>query len=461
MANSFFGRRNKRKNTEADTKLIAQIRQKLSLGGPVNPWTGMGGSSDKGRGIRWEPSRYTYQQLRLIYRESSAARKIIKVPASTCVDKWREFVTPDRDSDARKLIESHEIDLDVKAKFREAIEDARLYGTSVIFIRSKDAAPEEPLLPERIMRGDVVGLTVFPGECVRQGEKDTQVLSVDYGKPLYYDIYGKGSTMRVHPSRILRFTGEEPKTVDGDSPYDSSWGTSSLVSCMLEVNDDATWRSAVTQLITETNILVYKSPGVAQILQAIADTNLVDSEQGGLRELIKQIKQNMSVFDMVLTDSEGTVERLSVNWSGVANIIETMQNRICAATGIPAAIFWGKAPAGLNSSGDSDHRSFGRQIKEWQNTYCTAALRQFDPILSASAGVNEVLPWVWLPYFNPDTAKEAEEENKRVTSVLSALSAGIIDEDEARMMLDGMPTFGTLTGPAPGALATRVSDSNE
>ena len=452
----FFGGR--RKITKADIQMLEHVRQSLSLGGPVNPWTGMGGATDKGRGVKWMPSRFTMEQLRLIFRESSAAKKIVKVPAATCVDKWREFVTPEKDSDARKLLEQHEIELEVKAKFQEAIEDARLFGSSAILIRAKDAPPEEPLVPENLMPGDVVGLTVFSGECIREGEKETAILDPNFDRPRSYSVFGRGQTLNIHPSRILRFTGEEPKTTDGQSPYDFGWGTPSLVSVMLEINDDATWRSAVTQLIAETNVFVLKSPGVGKILQNIADPNLVDQSEAGLKELLSGIKRNMSIFDMILTDSEGTVERLAVNWSGVAQIIEIMQNRICAATGIPAAIFWGKSPAGMNATGDSDHRSFGRQIKEWQRTYCDRALRQFDPILAASAGVNDLLPWVWLPYFDPDTSAEAEEENKRVTSVVTALSAGLIDEDEARMMLDGLPTFGTLTGPAPGALAARVGD---
>ena len=322
------------------------------IGGPMNPFTGMGTRGvDKGRGIRWTNSYYSENKLRTIFRESALAKKIVTIPAEACVEKWREWSAGETETDARKVLMKYEDDLDIPAKIQEAIEDARLFGGSIALMRIKDAPTEEPLNPNMIMEGDLIGLTVFSQESTSEGEYEYNLNSPNYGKPIYYWLHGSnGQQLKVHHTRILRFTAERPMTIGNRNIYGSGWGISSLVSCMLEVNDDATFRSSIASLMAEQSMVVIKSEGVRQLIQSLQDAHYTGSGSD-LERFVSAIHKAKSVYDMFLVEPDGAVERLEVTWTGIAQLVDTMLLRVCAAARIPATIFWGQSTCGLECDG--------------------------------------------------------------------------------------------------------------
>lgn len=421
----------------------------LGLSGPVNPMTGLGGKSDKVRGIRWTPSAYDYRTLRNIHRESWVAKKAVDLPAMYMTSKWRKWLTPDGNEDARLKLDKLERKLNVSFMFEKAIRRARLFGGSLIIMHLKDAPLDQPLDINHIKEGDLINLSVFDQQSVSEMEWDWDVTSANYGKPSYYTIFGGGGEhVYVHHSRILRFVGEEPMTIDERAEDHNGWGESTLIKMMLEVNNDTTIATSIANLFAQLNILVIKNSNVGELLQAMSDVNY--QGEVDIASFFQNVERAISVYDMMLIDSEGDVERIAVQFAGIDKVVDKFLNRIAGAAEIPATLFWGSSPDGMNATGESDHVGLSDYIRNWQRKYCIKPLQVLDPVLYAAAGIKEELEYMFPEYYERDTGAVATETHETVKAISLALGNGLIDEDEARAILDGNPIFGTLKGPAPG-----------
>jgi phage-related protein (TIGR01555 family) len=68
---------------------------------------------------------------------------------------------------------------------------------------------------------------------------------------------------------------------------------------------------------------------------------------------------------MVL-DGEESFEKLSTNIAGLSEMLDRFMLSVCSVTGIPATLLFGRAPAGLNATGDADTRNYYDMIKQYQ-----------------------------------------------------------------------------------------------
>jgi hypothetical protein len=124
-----------------------------------------------------------------------------------------------------------------------------------------------------------------------------------------------------------------------------------------------------------------------------------------------------SLTGITAMDVQDELVQQQINVSGLSDVLTSMQQRIAAATGIPAipaTLLFGKSPDGMNATGDSDIRLYYDQIKAEQTSKLVPALdRIYTLLLSEKSGPTKgSLPDKWTYDFNSlwlQTDKEKAE----------------------------------------------------
>jgi hypothetical protein len=92
-----------------------------------------------------------------------------------------------------------------------------------------------------------------------------------------------------------------------------------------------------------------------------------------------------SVINTILLDSGEEWQRISTNLSGAEQLLTAYLQIASGAADIPATRFLGRAPGGLNATGDNDIRNYYDRLASEQSVSLTPAMNILDEVLIRSA----------------------------------------------------------------------------
>lgn len=152
-----------------------------------------------------------YTMLNSLYRNHWIVRKIVDViPEDMCKNwiKLKTQVAPEQLSNLEKVLRRTQ----TKARILEGLKWGRLYGgaAGIILIDGESNYMELPLDYRLIMPGSYKGLLILDRWSGISPEMElvSDITSPDFGLPKYYQMtLQDGRMLRVHHSRVLRFTG--------------------------------------------------------------------------------------------------------------------------------------------------------------------------------------------------------------------------------------------------------------
>lgn len=411
----------------------------------VNSRTGLGTAIDKTESSFWLPTLFYYKQpLEILAVQSWAARKLIRTRVADALLRWREFESDDETSVER--MEAAEKKHKVKAKLAKALRASRQFGTAVIVMMTKEAPLDTPLMPERIREGDLLNLVVLDRYDLSVPSRDRMMESDNYGNPEIYECFPSyGGYAKVHHSRILRFDGIKPDTDSGYTVYTEDWGVSSLVPAILPIVQDQGIASEIANLVWEASIPVL---GVSRLREAV--TGEVRDDDATPEQIGEEINRAKSNHRLLLVD-RGREEfyRIAVQFGGLAEMMDKYPGRIASSEDMPQTRWMGRSPAGMNATGDSDMRNWILSVEGWRDDTVPSELEILDQVLARDAGLPEPLEYNWPSLLEMSDAERVEVAKATAETLEIAQTAGWIDEDEGRKILDGDPIFGELPGPAP------------
>lgn len=245
-------------------------------------------------------------------------------------------------------------DLDVVGTFVRACAWENLYGGSVIFMALDDGqtaldSQAQPVRLERLER--VLWLKAIDKTRIRPsydpGDVDQDEASPTYGQPLIYllDIQLTGVQLRIHRSRLIIFPGI--LTTDYERRARGGWGISMLdpVFEVLQRNTTA-WQSAGNAL-ANAQYVVYKLKGLAHMFSR-TDGEAMAKKRASAMELAK------SIINAVLVDAEDEYIRENPNFGNMPQMLDQFMLDVASAVDYPATVLWGRSPAGMNATGESD-----------------------------------------------------------------------------------------------------------
>jgi phage-related protein (TIGR01555 family) len=390
-----------------------------------------------------------YNLMNSLYRSHWIVRKIIDtIPEDMCKN-WYELqgqVTPE----AIDLFNKVERKTRTKVSILKGLKWGRLYGgaAGVILVEGHENYLSDPLDLDSIMPGSYKGLMVLDrwSGVTPTSELIEDINDPDFGLPASYQITTETSkTIKIHASRVLRFTGR-------DLPFweklaEMHWGISEIevIYDELKKRDNTSWN--IASLIFMANLRVLKmgdlgemlSTGSAQLQQKLYNTLAAQNH----------ILSNMGLQILGRDDDFDTKQITGFN--GLSSMYECFMMDIAGACEIPVTRLFGRSPAGLNATGESDDQNYEGVIEQKQEASLRPVLEKLLPVMCMSTWgqVPDDLDFTFNPYRTLDNKEMADLAKAKSDAIVEVYNALPISDrtalKELRQMSDETGMWSNIT----------------
>lgn len=400
-------------------------------------------------GTDYTMSRLTqnFQLLNNLYRSHWIVRKVIDCMPEDMCKNWITIKTQMEPDDIKRF-DKLQRTTRIKRDILQCLKWSRLYGGAgaVIIIEGHEDILDQPLDYSTIMPQSFKGLIpcdrwtgLTPG-----ANMITDVTSPDFGLPESYHWVADNISVEVHHSRVLRFTGRELPQIEKYA--EQQWGISEieLLFDELKKRDNTSWN--IAQLIFLANLRVLKMGDLGELLAA-GD----EQAKKELYETVSAQNQLMSNSGVYVMDKDDNFETHQYAFGGLNDIYESFMLDIAGAAEMPVTKLFGRAPQGMNATGDGDKDNYYDTIEQKQSAQLEPALDKLLPIMYVSefGSVPDDLDYVFNSIETPSEDKVAEIIDKKATSVINVFNAGIISQKvalkELRQMSDTTNMFTNIT----------------
>lgn len=370
-----------------------------------------------------------FQLLNTLYRSHWIIRKIIDCPAEDMMKNWISIKTQMAPEDIERF-EKLQRTTRIRRDILQCLKWSRLYGgaAAVIIIKGHEDILDQPLDYDTIMPGSFKGLIacdrwtgITPGSTMI-----TDVSNPDFGLPAYYEWVTDEFSVKVHHSRILRFTGRDLTTIERYT--EQQWGTSEveLVIDELKKRDNTSYN--IAQLIFLANLRVLKMRDLGESL-AIGD----ETAQKEAYDTIQAQNWLMSNMGLYVLDEKDSFETHQYSFSGLNDIYESFMLDIAGAAEMPVTKIFGRSPQGMNATGDGDKENYYNTIEQKQISQLEPALDKLLPIMYVSefGAIPDDLDYTFNPIETPSEDKLAEIVDKKTSAIANVFTQGIISQKVA------------------------------
>lgn len=376
-----------------------------------------------------------YQLMNSLYRNSWLAKKVINtIPEDMCKN-WFSL-TAELTPEAQDRFNKVEQRTCIKERILEGLMWGRLYGGAgaLILIEGHDDILDEPLVVDDIMPNAFKGLLVVDrwSGIYPSLELITDIADTDFGLPVYYEIRDAlgNMTERVHHSRIIRFTGR--KLPFWEDQVEMHWGAAELEHIFDEIQkrDNTSWN--IASLVFQANLLVNKVDGLDQML------TLTDAQAQRDFYNIKHAQNIMrNNNSMMLIGKEEDVQSFQYTFAGLSDVYNDFMLDVAGASDIPVTKLFGRSPAGMNATGESDLQNYYDMISQQQETVLKPKLNKLLPIvfMSEFGSIPKDLGVKFNPVKSASEQEQAELVGKKVESIDKVYNSGIINQKIAMQEL--------------------------
>lgn len=391
--------------------------------GLINLTANLGTLKDKSTSTGWVVNPRTPEAHETLYRASAFARKIIDIPTGDMVRRWRMWNADEKVVDA---LEAAERRFKVKSVIKKAHRWARLYGSSAIII---GAAPrlgrsDELLEIDRMSVGDLTYLhvDVYPRLMIETWNTDLE--SPEFGKPLFYRytpvVRGAiGGQVRIHASRVIPFSGMSLPPFAAINTQE--WGDSVFTALESVLNTAGTATAVIASMLTEAKLDIIK-----------IDLGGIGTRDGENRVVERFSLANVlkSTNNMLLLGQGEEYEQKTLNFAGLPDIHIRMLQELAGAADIPVTRLLGQAPAGLQSTGESDLRNYYDSLSDKQENELREPIKRVDALLMAHTGValNAGVYFTFNSLWQESETQKAENALKRAQATQIYVNAALLPD---------------------------------
>jgi phage-related protein (TIGR01555 family) len=399
-----------------------QLQQmKQSVDGLYNVVSGLGTNKAKRSHNQWAYDGFNnWANLDAAYQSNWIARQVVDVPARDATRQWRRIKSAQAED-----ITALEQELCLPCVIEEAVSWAGLYGgAGVLMITDQDLS--KPLNLNAIKKGSLKRFMTFDRfDLTAQSMNLTDILAPNYLMPNFYNVLGGRQT--IHWTHVARFHGERiPRR---QMVQTQGWGDSVLRKCLSDISDMVASKDGIAELMQEVNIDVITRDGLNDELASDQDQDIIDRY-----ELFSQMK---SIVNMALLDGEETLERQTLNLSGVAPILDNFMTWISGAARIPLTKLFGTSAKGMNATGDGDMKNYYDDIRALQTSRIGISMRIIDEVMvrSATGGFPDDFDYEWNPLEQPNEVETAQAEMLQAQKSVTYLDAGVVQRSQIQREL--------------------------
>ena len=395
--------------------------------GLVNVVTGLGTAASKGYHNHFAFDEIgNFAQLDAAYQSNWLARQIVDIPADDMVREWRSIKSQNAEE-----IRVEEDRINLMQNVNDALSWARLYGGSAILMLANQDL-EQPLNPNKIKKGDLQRLIVFDRyELMPNSINTWNPLAENYLMPEFYTIYQ--GNQRIHWTHFARFMGA--KLPRRQRVITQGWGDSELRKCLSDLKSVVASKDGIAELMQEANIDVITREGLTEDLTTDQDGKIIDRYT-----LFSQMK---SIVHLALLDGEEKLDRLTLNLTGVAPVMEILMTWISGAADIPATRLFGTSAKGMNATGEGDLKNYYDSLRSKQNSQLDPAMNWLDQIMvrSAIGTMPADYNWDWNRLYQPNRKEESEAAKVEAETDVLLLDAGVIQRSQIQRRLQSAEAY--------------------
>lgn len=428
-----MSRKNRRKYQSAQSQLPAAVGKRwMARDSFANFEARVGYGTDNqtsASGYQFDFISRNRVQLEAMYRSSWIVGQAVDVVAE---DMTREGVEIRGELDPKKIerITKAEKRLGLWQSICDTIKWSRLYGGAVGVLLIDGQNMATPLNLDSIGRNQFKGIYAMDRWLVQPSMNDLITeLGPHLGRPRFYDIVADGLALRrqrIHYSRLIRLDGV-------DLPYwqrlsENLWGQSVIERLFDRLIAFDSTTTGTAQLVYKAYLRTYK---VDQLRDIIATGG---PALEGLVKQIEMIRRFQSNEGITLMDSKDEMQTNAYTFAGLDDVLLQMGQQLSGALQIPLVRLFGQSPAGLNSTGESDLKTYYDRIKQEQERRLMAPVSLVYDILHRSElgdKPDDAFNLEFAPLSQLGHVERADVADKTTSAVTSAFDAGLISEQTA------------------------------
>lgn len=373
-----------------------------------------------------------YALLNSLYRDNWVVQNVVGIIPDDMTKKWFAPAGAVGPEHLKELDRVQRVTA-LRERVNEGLRWGRLYGgaAGLIMIRGQEGMLGQPLELESIYPGTFQGLYILDRW---QGVVPGMELVFEGGEPVpaYYSITdARGNTVaKVHHSRLVRFTGRDLPFLERVAEL--YWGESEVEALYNDVVKHDNVAANMAALTFRANVDTMEVQNLDQLF------SVTSGEQQRRFWNVMQAQSVMkSNFGMQLVNRGDQIKNTQYTFTGLQEVYDSMCLDLSGASRIPVAKLFGRSPAGMNATGESDLRNYYDYVDTLREAKLRPILEKLLPVLAMSAwgAVPDGLDITFPPLWTPTAAEVAEIALKKAQAIRDTFQAGLFRADTAQREL--------------------------
>lgn len=367
--------------------------------------------------------------LEWIHRGSWLGGVAIDVPAEDMTRAGISIQT-DVDPDDVKKLQKALVTTGVWRALYQNVKWSRLYGGSIAVMLIDGQDMTTPLRPETVGLGKFRGMATLDRWMVDPSLNDLVTdFGPDLGLPKFYTVVADSTALsrrKIHHSRVVRMLGIELPF--WQRAMENLWGESVLERLYdrLVAFDSATQGAA--QLVFKSYIRTYKLNGLRDLIAEGGDS------EAALVRYLEMMRKFQGIEGITLLDAKDEfAQHTQTAFTGIGEALLQFAQQISGALQCPLVRLLGQSPAGLNSSGESDLRTYYDGVKQAQEREMRVPVSTILAVAARSTGVEleDEFGFEFNPLWQMTENQKSEVSERDTRSTLDAEERGVIDTPTA------------------------------
>lgn len=381
----------------------------------TNALTGTGTTRDARMANAYQARILTQPEIAAAYSASGLMRKIVRIPALDMVREWRDLTGLEDEQAAKVFDEEKRLGLRQKVL---AAETMRGMGGGALIL-GLPGLPTEEAGPGG--KGTLAFIHVVSRWHLSFDRLNDDATGPGFGEPAMWKLQTNDGQRDVHPSRVIPFRADQTAALalKASTDQDLFWGESVVQQVLEAVQDCDSAFAGFAALIHKARLLRIGIPRLMEI-SASAEGETQVMRRLSILAAAESI-HNATIFDAGDGEGKGGEEITDATYSfaGARDMLNVYGERVAGISDIPATRLLGRAPEGMNASGDSQQEDWRKKVRAMQTLELGPCLDRVDRFLIPSA-IGSTPPEAAYEFAPLDT----ESQEKRATRFKTLMEAG-------------------------------------
>ena len=396
----------------------------------VNALTGTGTARDPRRADTYSAIPLSQEQIASAYSGSPLIKKIVRIPALDMVREWRDFTGLEADQAA--LLFEHEKRHGLRQKVLQ-VEVLRGLGGGAL-IMGLPGEPAQPA-PATVAKDGLAYINVVSRwHLTFQAMQDDARLE-GYGEPAMWMLNTSRGQQPIHPSRVIPFRADTTATLAMPATWTADhafWGESTVQQVLEAVQDSDTARASFAALMHKARLLRIGIPRLMQLASSPDGETQIQKRLAAV--VLAESIHNATIYDAGDPETGNGGEKIddaTYSFAGAKDILNSYAEFVAAISDIPATRLLGRAPEGMNSSGESQQQDWNKKVRAMQTLDLAPCMDRLDRYLvpSAIGSVPPTCAYDFAPLDTPDQAVVATRFKTQMEAVRSLQESGTIPDE--------------------------------